>query len=97
MQIDWPQEAGMMSIITQKIMSRRCFSYPLFQAYIICVDILEELTYLWTDHGGGVLLDIAVNTGILQSKIKVRNKIAIIIQIFKFSTYCRSQNFYARS
>ncbi|OXU21816.1 hypothetical protein TSAR_001848 [Trichomalopsis sarcophagae] len=68
LQIDWPQEAGMMSIITQKIMSRRCFSYPLFQAYIICVDILEELTYLWTDHGGGILLDIAVNTGILQNR-----------------------------
>ena len=69
MQIDWPQEASFLNIITKNILSKRSFSYPLFQAYVICVDILEELTYLWTDHGGGVLLDIAVNTGILQSKL----------------------------
>jgi integrator complex subunit 10 len=67
MQIDWPQEAMMLNVITKKILSRRSFGYPLFQAYVISVDILEELTYLWTDHGGSVHLDIAVNTGILQS------------------------------
>ncbi|XP_011505851.1 PREDICTED: integrator complex subunit 10 [Ceratosolen solmsi marchali] len=68
MQIDWPQEAMMLNVITKKILNRRSFCYPLFQAYIISVDILEELTYLWTDHGGGVHLDIAVNTGILQNR-----------------------------
>ncbi|KAJ8680759.1 hypothetical protein QAD02_016546 [Eretmocerus hayati] len=68
MQIDWPQEAPFLHILTQKILSRRSFSYPLFQAYVINVDILEELMYLWMDHGGGVVLDVAVNTGILQNR-----------------------------
>ncbi|XP_046417197.1 integrator complex subunit 10 isoform X2 [Neodiprion virginianus] len=68
MQMDWPQEAGTLGIITERILNRGSFGYPLFQAYIICVDILEELTYLWTEHGGGVSLDIASGSGILQSR-----------------------------
>lgn len=68
MQIDWPQEASTLSTITERIVNRGSFAYPLFQAYIICVDILEELTYLWTEHGGGVSLDIAVGSGVLQSR-----------------------------
>ncbi|XP_058800068.1 integrator complex subunit 10 [Phymastichus coffea] len=68
MQIDWPQEALMLNALTKQILSRKTFSYPLFQAYVINVDILEELTYLWTEQGGGVHLDIAVNTGILQNR-----------------------------
>ena len=67
MQIDWPQQISDYTLVMKTILSRRSFSYPLFQAYIINVDILEELTYLWAEHGGGVSLDIAVNTGILQS------------------------------
>lgn len=67
MQIDWPQEATTLSTITERIINRGSFAYPLFQAYIICVDILEELTYLWTEHGGGVSLDIAAGSGVLQS------------------------------
>lgn len=67
MQIDWPQEASTLSIITERIINRGSFVYPLFQSYIICVDILEELTYLWTEHGGGVSLDIATGSGVLQS------------------------------
>ena len=70
MQIDWPQEAGLFHHLAQKIANKRSFSYPLFQAYVINVDILEELSYLWTERGGGVHLDIATNTGILQSKYK---------------------------
>ena len=68
MQIDWPQEASTLSTITERIINRGSFSYPLFQAYIICVDILEELTYLWTEHGGGISLDIATGSGVLQSR-----------------------------
>ncbi|XP_048510081.1 integrator complex subunit 10 isoform X2 [Athalia rosae] len=68
MQIDWPQEAGTLGTITERIVSRGSFGYPLFQAYLICVDILEELTYLWTEHGGGVSLDVATGSGILQSR-----------------------------
>lgn len=67
MQIDWPQEASILTIITERILNRGSFTYPLFQGYIICVDILEELTYLWTEHGGGVSLDITTGAGIIQS------------------------------
>ncbi|XP_016912803.1 integrator complex subunit 10 isoform X2 [Apis cerana] len=31
-------------------------------------NILEELTYLWTEHGGGVSLDIATGSGVLQNR-----------------------------
>ncbi|XP_076755419.1 integrator complex subunit 10 isoform X2 [Xylocopa sonorina] len=68
MQIDWPQEASTLSAITERIINRGSFSYPLFQSYIICVDILEELTYLWTEHGGGVSLDVATGSGVLQNR-----------------------------
>lgn len=68
MQIDWPQEASTLCTITERILNRSAFSYPLFQAYIIGVDILEELTYLWTEHGGGVSLDISNNSGVPQNR-----------------------------
>ncbi|XP_043469716.1 integrator complex subunit 10 [Leptopilina heterotoma] len=68
MQIDWPQESEILSTITERIRTRGSFCYPLFQAYIINVDILEELTYLWTEHGGGVSLDIGSNSGMLQNR-----------------------------
>lgn len=86
MQIDWPQEASFLNVIVKQILSRRSFGYPLFQAYVINVDILEELTYLWTDHGGGVILDIAVNTGILQSKhTYVVNTTHFVLFTFSFN------------
>lgn len=72
-QIDWPQEASTLTTITERILSRGSFSYSLFQIYIICVDILEELTYLWTDHGGGVSLDISPSSGIVQSNVNLIN------------------------
>jgi len=66
-QIDWPQEANLLTTITERILNRGSFIYPLFQSYIICIDILEELTYLWSDHGGGVSLDITTGMAIIQS------------------------------
>ncbi|XP_014475271.1 PREDICTED: integrator complex subunit 10 [Dinoponera quadriceps] len=68
MQMDWPLEASTLSIITERIISRGSLTYPLFQGYIICVDILEELIYLWTEHGHGISLDIATNSGVLQNR-----------------------------
>ncbi|EFN90067.1 integrator complex subunit 10 [Harpegnathos saltator] len=68
MQMDWPQEASTLCIITERIINRGSFTYPLFQAYVICVDILEELIYLWTEHGHGISLDIATNSGVLQNR-----------------------------
>lgn len=67
-QIDWPQEASILTTITERILNRGSFAYPLFQAYIICVDILEELTYIWSEHGGGVSLDITAVSGVLQNR-----------------------------
>lgn len=86
MQIDWPQEASTLSMITERIINRGSFSYPLFQAYIICVDILEELTYLWTEHGGGVSLDIATGSGVLQSILFC---ILYILNIMLFIIYIK--------
>ena len=62
LQIDRPQEASTLSIMTERIINRGSFSYPLFQAYINSVDILEELTY-----GGGISLDIATGLWVLQN------------------------------
>lgn len=87
MQIDWPQEASTLSMITERIINRGSFSYPLFQAYIICVDILEELTYLWTEHGGGVSLDIATGSGVLQSILFYIFYILNIISYLLFILY----------
>ncbi|XP_066594872.1 integrator complex subunit 10 isoform X2 [Prorops nasuta] len=68
MQIDWPQEASILNTILERILNRGSFTYTLFQTYIISVDILEELTYLWTEQGGGVSLDIAPGSSILQNR-----------------------------
>ncbi|XP_014214813.1 integrator complex subunit 10 [Copidosoma floridanum] len=76
MQIDWPQEVQFLHVILERILNRRSLSYPLFTAYVINVDILEELAYIWSDDhvGGGVFLDIATTTGVLQNRrISTRN------------------------
>ncbi|KAL7304026.1 hypothetical protein TKK_0003495 [Trichogramma kaykai] len=62
MQMDWPQEAPLFHYFTKEILNQRSFHYPAFQAYLINVDILEELTYLWTEHGGNVHLNISGST-----------------------------------
>ncbi|XP_063972563.1 integrator complex subunit 10 [Diachasmimorpha longicaudata] len=68
MQLDWPQEANILPIISERIRMHEAFRYPLFTSYIICIDILEELTYLWTESGGGVSLDIAIGSEVLQGR-----------------------------
>ncbi|XP_015126933.1 integrator complex subunit 10 [Diachasma alloeum] len=68
MQMDWPQEANLLPIISERIRMHEAFRYPLFTSYIICIDILEELTYLWTEGGGGVSLDIAIGSEVLQGR-----------------------------
>lgn len=69
MQIDWPQEANLFGAVIERIISRTALSYPLFQGYVICVDILEEITYLWTEIGGGILLDIT-NGSMMQGQMR---------------------------
>ncbi|KAF5298601.1 hypothetical protein FQR65_LT09696 [Abscondita terminalis] len=63
LQLDWPQEEDLLPLIIEQIRQRGAFSYLLFQAYIINVDILEELTYLWTEQGGQITLDILPHLG----------------------------------
>ncbi|XP_066147308.1 integrator complex subunit 10 [Euwallacea fornicatus] len=62
-QLDWPQEEDFIPPLLEEIKQHRSFQYHLFQNYIINVDIMEELTYLWTHQGGQVHLEILPNLG----------------------------------
>ncbi|XP_044756158.1 integrator complex subunit 10 [Coccinella septempunctata] len=62
-QLDWPQEDEFIPPLMEKIKLQGSFHYPLFQNYIINVDILEELTYLWTTQGGQITLEIIPHLG----------------------------------
>lgn len=61
LQLDWPQEEGLLLRLLDAIRQRGVFHYPLFQSYIINIDILEELMYLWSEQGGSIVLDILPN------------------------------------
>lgn len=63
LQFDWPQEEDLLPVLVEQIRQRGAFSYMLFQGYIINVDVLEELTYLATEQGGHVTLDILPHLG----------------------------------
>ncbi|XP_059473070.1 integrator complex subunit 10 [Neocloeon triangulifer] len=58
LQLDWPQEQELASYLLKQVTQMRRFSYPLFTRYIINVDLLEEFTYLASEQGGSVVLDI---------------------------------------
>ncbi|XP_050303392.1 integrator complex subunit 10 [Anthonomus grandis grandis] len=62
-QLDWPQEEDFIPPLLEEIKQHRSFQYHLFQNYIINVDIMEELTYLWTPQGGQINLEILPNFG----------------------------------
>lgn len=62
-QLDWPQEEDFVPSLLEEIKQHRSFQYHLFQNYIINVDIMEELTYLWTPQGGQIHLEILPNLG----------------------------------
>ncbi|GLV38018.1 Integrator 10 [Carabus blaptoides fortunei] len=57
-QLDWPQQEDLLPPIMDQIRQRGSFQYGMFQNYVINIDILEELMYLRTEHGGRVVLDI---------------------------------------
>ncbi|CAH0553252.1 unnamed protein product [Brassicogethes aeneus] len=61
-QLDWPQEEELIPPLIEHIKQNGSFHYPLFQNYLVNVDILEELTYLWT-QGGQITLDILPHLG----------------------------------
>lgn len=62
-QLDWPQEDEFVPPIMEKIKLHGSFHFPLFQNYIINIELLEELTYLWTPQGGQITLDIIPHLG----------------------------------
>ncbi|XP_060526875.1 integrator complex subunit 10 [Cylas formicarius] len=62
-QLDWPQEEDYVPSLLEEIKQHRSFQYHLFQNYIINVDILEEITYLWTPQGGQIHLEILPHLG----------------------------------
>lgn len=61
-QLGWPQEEGIFIQILDTIKRKGVFHYHLFSAYIIHIDILEELSYLWNEQGNNVALDILPNS-----------------------------------
>ncbi|CAG9772960.1 unnamed protein product [Ceutorhynchus assimilis] len=62
-QLDWPQEEDFIPQLLEEIKKHKSFQYHLFQNYIVNVDIMEELTYLWTPQGGQINLEILPNLG----------------------------------
>ncbi|XP_072936556.1 integrator complex subunit 10 [Epargyreus clarus] len=61
MQLGWPQEEAVFIHILEIIKQRGVFHYHLFSAYIIHIDILEELSFIWND-GKNIVLDILPNS-----------------------------------
>ncbi|XP_060800939.1 integrator complex subunit 10 [Amyelois transitella] len=61
-QLGWPQEEPIFIQIMELIRQKGVFHYHLFSAYIIHIDILEELTYIWNEQGSNVVLDILPNS-----------------------------------
>ncbi|XP_050675791.1 integrator complex subunit 10 [Leptidea sinapis] len=62
MQLGWPQEESLFLHILDVIKQKGGFHYHLFSAYIIHIDILEELSYIWNEHGKSIALDILPNS-----------------------------------
>lgn len=62
MQLGWPQEEAIFIHILDIIKQKGVFHYHLFSAYIIHIDILEELSFMWNEQGTNVALDILPNS-----------------------------------
>lgn len=62
MQFGWPQEEAVFINIMDIIKQKGVFHYHLFTAYIIHIDILEELSFMWNDQANNVALDILPNS-----------------------------------
>ncbi|KAK3107684.1 hypothetical protein FSP39_019808 [Pinctada imbricata] len=58
LQYDWPKFQHVLSDVVQKIQKQGSFIYNLFFNYVINVDILEEVTFLKSQEGGKINLDI---------------------------------------
>jgi len=58
-QCDWPSLRDLLYLTLHRIKIKQGLVYPLFCQYVINIDILEELTFLSTPRGGGLVLDIS--------------------------------------
>ncbi|XP_065157114.1 integrator complex subunit 10-like [Atheta coriaria] len=61
MQMDWPNEENFLPMLIQEICKTRTFYYLPFQTYIIEIDILEELAFLWNSQNGQITYEILPN------------------------------------
>lgn len=61
MQLGWPQEESVFINIMDAIRKKGVFHYHLFPAYIVHIDILEELSFIWNEQGKNIALDILPN------------------------------------
>lgn len=78
-QYDWPQEMDLVPALMEQIQQRGSFHYHWFQNYIVNVDILEEITYLWTSQGGQITLDIIPHLGLSYLIIIVKILLTFIL------------------
>lgn len=62
MQLGWPQEEAIFIHIMDVIRQKGVFHYHLFSSYIIHIDILEELSFIWNEQGNNIVLDILPNS-----------------------------------
>lgn len=62
MQLGWPQEEAIFIHIMDAIRKKGVFHYHLFSTYIIHIDLLEELSFIWNEQGKNVALDILPNS-----------------------------------
>lgn len=62
MQLGWPQEEAVFIHVMDTIKEKGVFHYHLFSAYIIHIDILEELSFMWNEQGNNIALDILPNS-----------------------------------
>lgn len=61
MQLGWPQEESIFILIMDVIRQKGVFHYSVFSTYVIHIDILEELSYMWNEQDNNVVLDILPN------------------------------------
>ncbi|KPI93815.1 Integrator complex subunit 10 [Papilio xuthus] len=62
MQLGWPQEEAIFIQILDIIKQKGVFHYHLFSTYIIHIDFLEELSFIWNEQGKNIALDIFPNS-----------------------------------
>ncbi|XP_013133694.1 PREDICTED: integrator complex subunit 10 [Papilio polytes] len=62
MQLGWPQEEAIFIQILDIIKQKGVFHYHLFSTYVIHIDFLEELSFIWNEQGKNIALDILPNS-----------------------------------